>query len=231
MTSLPSVIVFDVNETLSDMTPLQKRFEQVGAPAVLARVWFAALLRDGFALAATGDSAPFAVIGADGLRRVLHDVDLNTGMDDAVRHILQAFAELNLHPDVVAGVTALKDAGFRLLTLSNGSASVAEALLTGGGVRERFEALLTVDDAPAWKPARSAYAYAADVCGVDLEDMLLVAVHPWDIHGAAQAGLRTAWLNRAGEDYPSYFAAPDFTVSTVEELAGALAPASGATAP
>jgi 2-haloacid dehalogenase len=44
----PSVIVFDVNETLSDMAPLAGRFAEVGAPGLLARVWFAALLRDGF---------------------------------------------------------------------------------------------------------------------------------------------------------------------------------------
>jgi len=30
------------------------------------------------------------------------------------------------------------------------------------------------------------------------EQMLLVTVHPWDIHGAARAGLSTAWINRAG---------------------------------
>ncbi len=47
----PSVIVFDVNETLSDMAPLARRFADVGAPELLAQVWFASLLRDGFALA------------------------------------------------------------------------------------------------------------------------------------------------------------------------------------
>jgi hypothetical protein len=34
--------------------------------------------------------------------------------------------------------------------------------------------------------------------GVAPELMLLVAVHPWDIHGAAQAGMGTAWVNRTG---------------------------------
>ena len=32
------------------------------------------------------------------------------------------------------------------------------------------------------------------------------------IHGAAQARLRTAWLNRTFEIYPSYFTAPDHTL-------------------
>jgi 2-haloacid dehalogenase len=52
--------------------------------------------------------------------------------------------------------------------------------------------------------------------------MLLVAVHPWDIHGAARAGLSTAWINRRGGPYPDYFLAPDHTVSALDELAAAL---------
>ncbi|TFB93247.1 haloacid dehalogenase type II [Cryobacterium sp. HLT2-28] len=222
MNKTPSVIVFDVNETLSDMSPLKTRFVDVGAPDYLARVWFAALLRDGFALAAAGGSAKFAVIGADVLREVLRDVALTRSLDDAVTHVMDGFAGLNLHPDIAEGIRTLKGAGFRLVTLSNGSAQVAHALLTKAEIREAFEFLLTVEDTTAWKPVRTAYNYAADASGVQPADMLLVAVHPWDIHGASRAGMRSAWLNRTAAVYPSYFTAPDYTVSTLNELASRL---------
>jgi len=39
----PLVAVFDVNETLSDMTGLAGRLEEVGAGAALLPIWFAAL--------------------------------------------------------------------------------------------------------------------------------------------------------------------------------------------
>ncbi|MDY7541339.1 MULTISPECIES: haloacid dehalogenase type II [unclassified Cryobacterium] len=221
--STPSVIVFDVNETLSDMSPLKARFVEVGAPAHLARIWFATLLRDGFALAAAGGSAKFAVIGSEILRGFLRDSALSRSLDDAVNHIMDGFGTLSVHPDIAEGIRALKSMDMRLVTLSNGSAQVAEDLLAGAGLRSDFEDLLTVEDAPAWKPVRAAYDYAADVCGVQPADMLLVAVHPWDIHGAAQAGLRTAWLNRTTEIYPDYFAAPDYTITSLGELATRLA--------
>ena len=47
-------------------------------------------------------------------------------------------------------------------------------------------------------------------------------VHPWDVHGAAPSGLRTVWLNRTGGSYPSYFQAPEFTVTALTELPSAL---------
>ena len=43
----PAVVLFDVNETLSDMAPLAGRFEELGASPLLAATWFAALLRAG----------------------------------------------------------------------------------------------------------------------------------------------------------------------------------------
>ncbi|WP_233205777.1 haloacid dehalogenase type II [Cryobacterium sp. Y82] len=219
MNAAMPVIVFDVNETLSDMSPMENRFVEVGAPGYLARIWFAALLRDGFALAASGGSERFSVVGAEILRALFRDVTLTSTVDEAISHVLDGLGALKLHPDVADGVRALKDAGCRLATLSNGSAQLAQNMLTAAAIRTDFDALLTVEDAPQWKPVGSAYRFAAEALGVRPADMLLVAVHPWDIHGAAQAGLRTAWLNRNDALYPSYFATPDYTVPKLSELA------------
>jgi 2-haloacid dehalogenase len=51
---------------------------------------------------------------------------------------------------------------------------------------------------------------------------MLVAVHPWDLDGAARAGLRTAWVNRTGGGYPDYLTAPELTVSGLDDLAARL---------
>ncbi len=222
MTHAPSVIVFDVNETLSDMAPLAQRFTDVGAPPALAKLWFATLLRDGFALAAAGDKGRFAEIGAEALRGLLRGVPLDRGDDRAVEHVMQGMSQLSVHPDVVDGVRALRAAGYRLVTLTNGAAAVADRLFAAAGIRAEFEHLLSVDDAAAWKPVPAAYTYAAQVCGVAPRDLLLVAVHPWDIHGASRAGLGTAWLNRSTSAYPGYFTAPDIVANTLTDLANAL---------
>ncbi len=217
------VVVFDVNETLSDMTPLAGRFTDLGAPAHLAPLWFAGLLRDAFALTVVGTSEKFAVLADSRLRVVLHGVDLDRSLDDAVEHVLAGFSELPVHPDVPAGVRALRAAGHRLVTLSNGAAAVAEKLLTAAGLRDDFERLLSVEDAGVWKPGPGAYAYAARACAAAPADLVLVAVHPWDLDGAARAGLRTAWVDRTGAPYPAYCRPPDHTVTTLDDLAAALA--------
>lgn len=218
MTS-PGVIIFDVNETLSDMAPMSRRFAEIGAPELMSKVWFASLLRDGFALTAAGASERFSVIGDGALRSVLAGATLTTDLDSAVQHVMDGFSSLELHPDVPDGVRSLAAKGARLFTLTNGSVQVGERLFSAAGISQHFERLLSVDDAGVWKPASGAYAYAVRMCATDPTDMVLVAVHPWDIDGAARAGLRTCWINRQDNPYPAYFQPPEITVTALPELA------------
>lgn len=161
---VPSVVVFDVNETLSDMEPMGQRFADIGAPELMAKVWFASLLRDGFALAAAGSNERFARIGTGALRNVLTGVALTCNLDDAIDYVMEGFGGLELHPDVPDGVRALAERGVRLVTLTNGSADVAERLFAQAGIRPYFERLLSVDDAGVRKPSPVSYEYAARAC-------------------------------------------------------------------
>ena len=213
-----SLVVFDVNETLSDMSPLAQRFADVGAEPQLAAAWFAGLLRDGFALTVTGDHPSFADLALESLRVALSSVLSGSGLDDAARYVFEGIGELEVHPDVVPGIEALAARGVRMVTLSVGAAAVADGLLERAGIRDAFEATLSVAEAGKWKPHEEAYRYALDRCGVPPADALLVAVHPWDLQGAHHAGLRTAWVNRAGARYPAYFAEPDVVVDSVGGL-------------
>ena len=219
----PTLLVFDVNETLSDMSPLKQLFDEVGAPGHLVASWFAGVLRDGFALTAVDASQPFALIATETLRSCLHGVPLSRSPEDAVEHIMGGFSSLPVHADVPEAVRTLAESGMRLVTLSNGAAAVADGLLERAGIRDHFEALLSVDDAGVWKPAVRAYGFALERCRVEPSDAVLVAVHPWDIDGAARAGLGTAWINRTGEPYPAHFRTPDLTAGSLAELADALA--------
>lgn len=223
MPNPPRTLVFDVNETLTDLGGMARHFAAVGAPPALAPTWFAAVLRDGFALTVAGAPTPFADVAASALRTLLGRLPtLGVPLAEAVDTVMAGFATLRAHPDVAPGVERLAEAGVRMVTLSNGATSVADAVLAGAGVRGAFAELLSVADAPAWKPDRRAYEYAAARCGLAPAELMLVAVHPWDIDGASRAGLRTVWLDRDAAEYPQVFAAPELTVAGLGELAAAL---------
>jgi 2-haloacid dehalogenase len=214
----PTVLVFDVNETLSDMAPLADRFAEIDADPGLARTWFASLLRDGFALAVNDVNPSFGALAAEQLHALLGPLNLNRNLDDAVAHVLGGFAELHCHPEVAVGINALSALGLRLVTLTNGATSVAQRLLNDAGLIDAFELLLSAEQAGFWKPDPRAYAYAMSRCGIPAAEAMLVTVHPWDVDGARRAGLSAAWVNRAGLDYPNYFRAPSVEVESLIDL-------------
>ncbi|MBC3191509.1 haloacid dehalogenase type II [Pseudonocardia sp. C8] len=217
-----TTVVFDVNETLSDLTPLHRRFGEIGAPDWSGPYWFATTLREGIALAAGGELRPFAEIGRETAAQLLRRLGVRWA-DARARELLEAFLELPVHPDVHDGVAALRAAGLRLVTLSNGATAVAEKLLSDHGLRGQFDAVLSVEDAGLWKPARAPYEYALRTCGVAASEAVMVAVHPWDLHGAGRVGMATAWLDRAGETWPGHLDPPTHTVRALPELAPRLA--------
>jgi 2-haloacid dehalogenase len=201
----PLVIAFDVIETLFPLEPVRQRLIDAGQPGHLLELWFARLLRDGFALVASSSYRPFGDIAAS----ALHSVTGGTLDDTAAVRILAGFTELDPHPDVLPAVRHARKAGLRLVTLTNGSAPNTAGLLRRAGIEDDIEQVLSVDDVHRWKPAREIYRHAADSARVPADRVALVAAHPWDIHGAHQAGLVTGWVARSGDHYPGIFAAPD----------------------
>src|SRR4051794_1718389 len=107
----PSVIAFDVNETLSDLSPLGARFVEVGASATAARLWFAATLRDGFALSAAGENPSFVAVARELLLSHLSEAQLNRSVEEATKQVMDGFASLELHADVASGVDRLGGGG------------------------------------------------------------------------------------------------------------------------
>lgn len=218
----PEVLVLDVNETLSDMEPMRARFEAVGLPGHALDTWFAATLRDGFALTAADSYAAFRTIGGDLLRSMLLVEGLNA-TDATVTSVLSGFTQLHAHPDVAPGLRWLRDLGFRLVTLTNGAAAMSEQMFVEAGVLHLLEHRLDVSMPGRWKPHATAYRYAAEVCRTEVDRMALVAVHPWDIDGARRAGMLGYYLDRRQTPYPQAFLPPDLTAPDLESLAETLA--------
>ncbi|WP_432561428.1 haloacid dehalogenase type II [Kineococcus sp. SYSU DK003] len=217
----PEVLVFDVNETLSDTAALSDRLSAVGAAPASAARFLPSVLRDGFARTLRDDPLPFAEIAGDVLRSELSG-HADRALDEDVEFVLGAFEEFGVHPDVPDGVRRLRENGFVTVAFTNGSRATCESLLERTGIREQFTHVLSVEDVGYWKPHEAAYGHVLDVCSVDARDVLFVAVHPWDLDGAAATGMRTAWIDRAGSAYPRRSTPPTLTVRGVDDLAAAV---------
>jgi len=220
MAQWPLVVAFDVIETLFPLEPMRARLVQAGQQGAVLELWFARILRDAFALTAAGDYRTFAEVGASTLVSVTKGGVTDRDMDGS----LAGFRELQPHADAEPALHAVRDAGVRAITLTNGSAANTEALLRRAGLEEFVERVVSVDEVRVWKPAAEPYRHAAAVCGVQPAQMALVAAHSWDIHGARHAGLATGWVSRLEGQPPAVFGTADVSgpdlVTVVTALLG-----------
>jgi 2-haloacid dehalogenase len=217
MTAGIEAVAFDVNETLFSLDRLQPAFAAAGLDPAQVPLWFARLLRDGFALTTIGGYRPFADLAADALR------GLRPTLDDAtVDTVTAAMRQLQPHPDAEPALRALHQAGLPLATLTNGSVDTVRAMLDNAGLTAFIGHNLSVDAVRRWKPAAEPYRYAADQLGVDPQTLVLVATHPWDCAGAQAAGLSGAWVQRSAGHWPATFPGPRFVAADLVGLADLL---------
>jgi 2-haloacid dehalogenase len=113
--------------------------------------------------------------------------------------LVAAWHRLDPWPDVRAGLEALRRERV-VASLSNGHVALLVDLARHGDLR--FDCVLSAELANAYKPAPAVYQTAARLLGVEVAELMMVAAHPWDLDGAREAGLRTAFVDRPLEYGP-----------------------------
>src|SRR5215469_9809060 len=97
-------------------------------------------------------------------------------------------------------LSKLREAGFRLFTLTNNLSEVQTRQLEHGGIVDLFERCFSADAVKHHKPSRHVYAYFERELGVEPSQVCMVACHTWDTLGAVAAGWEAALIKRVGND-------------------------------
>ena len=195
--SATRVIAFDVNETLLDLSSLDRSFEEALGDSSLRGQWFAQMLQLAFVGGLTGEYLDFTSAQKAAFLMVARRVGVEVSADDAEAMVLR-MSSLPAHDEVDEALGRLGDTALTVVALTNSVVAVAEAQLRSAGIRGRFDRVLSADTVRKLKPAREAYELVATTYGVDVSQIRLVAAHPWDVTGALAAGCKAAFVVRPG---------------------------------
>lgn len=215
-----SIIVFDVNETLLDIATLEPLFARLFGDKQILREWFAQLVLYSQTMTLSGLYTPFGGLGVGALQMTadIHEITL-TG--DDIDELKERMSEMPAHPDAIPALTKLRDAGFRLVTLTNSASSPSPTPLEKAGLSEFFEQSFSVEKVAKFKPAPETYQMITKELAVEMSDLCLVACHLWDTIGAQAAGCQGAFLKRPYNAMlpASNVPTPDFVASDLVTLA------------
>src|SRR5437660_7188542 len=220
MAALP-LIVFDVNETLLDLETMEPTFQRIFGEKSAMRLWFADLILYSAALTVAGCYVPFTDIGS-AVMKMLADTR-GIRIDDADRtELTQKFSTMPPHPEVPAALRKLRDAGFRLFTLTDNLLEVQTRQLEHGGIVDLFERRFSADGVKHHKPSRQAYAYLERELAVDSSQLCLVACDTWDTLGAVAAGWKGALIKLVGNDVLGVGPQPQIVGDDLNDVANQL---------
>lgn len=212
------VLVFDVNETLLDLAALDEPFRRVFGDASLRSAWFSLVLRLALVATVTEAYRDFAEVAAAALDMTAEAAGVPLD-EEGRRAILGTVRGLPPHPEVPGALERLREAGFRMATLTNSPPDTLDAQLESSGLGDLFEARISVDAVRLYKPHREVYRYAARELGVEPGGLRLVAAHHWDVTGALRAGWAAAFVARPGMVLGPLDERPDVVGSDLSEVA------------
>jgi 2-haloalkanoic acid dehalogenase type II len=111
-------------------------------------------------------------------------------------------------PDAYPALTQAREAGVRLVILSNTDRDIIDHTVRQIGVP--FDDVVTAEDVGAYKPSLDGFRHVLGRLGEDPADVLHVAFgFKYDIGPAKELGMRSAWVNRRAEPLPDPGTVPD----------------------
>ncbi|AWH73878.1 haloacid dehalogenase type II [Dokdonia sp. Dokd-P16] len=215
----PSVLFFDVNETLLELTALKKSVTSVlNGREELVPLWFSTLLHYSLVENVTGDYKDFSEIGVAALQMVAAGNGITITKEQAEDAVIKPFKSLMPYKEVKQALEALRDQGFKLVALTNSSTSGLAEKLAYAGIKDNFDTLLSCETVGAFKPSLEVYSWALSKLNVQADDAMMIAAHGWDITGAKRAGMQTTFISRPGKQMYPLAQKPDYTVDTLDGL-------------
>jgi|GEM_PF-101631 len=210
-------ILFDINETVLNLSALKPTFAETFCDEGALSLWFSLLLHSSTVCIATNVRTDFAELSGVMLDSLA--VRLGVSLTEEIRtELLSLFANLRPHSDIKPALNKLRLNGFRTVAFSNSSLILIKTQIENAGLEAYFDDIISVEEMGSFKPDPNVYKFAADKLGESVGSLRLVATHDWDTHGALSVGFKAAYIDRTGVPYHPLYQRPDIYETSMESI-------------
>jgi putative hydrolase of the HAD superfamily len=218
----PSLVLFDVDDTLCDYAAARRHRLRIALGAALgerAEIDLDAVIAESIAMHPHGSEHFGDLLAAYG-------VSDHAAVAEARRwYGTNRFLGLELFPDALAALTLARDiaAGRAVGLITNGPAEVQRAKVELLGLEAHVDFVLISGEFGVAKPDPAIFAEALRLAGRAPHEAIYIGDSPeFDIAGARNAGIRSVWVNRAGDPWSWPEPPPDHIARSLSDLAALL---------
>lgn len=164
-------------------------------------------LRNRASNGSTGLYRTFSEVTKGALEHAVAENDLSLS-DDDVQKLMKAYDSLHVFAEIPAALNAVRgNPQVDAYIFSNGTKEMVAASVESSpdlnAYAELFKGFITVHEVQMFKPAMEVYQDLIVKAGKEgkASDVWVVTANPFDAVGARVAGLRSAWIDRAGRGW------------------------------
>lgn len=212
------LILLDVYETLLDMSEAERRVNELLRSKWGYAIWFELFMQYCFVDNCIVQFNDFSSIARATMQMAARTLGVRCA-DDNVTEIMEVLKHLPLQSGVQEGLSQLHDLKFRIAALTNSPEHTVNDRMERTGLISYFETVLSAEHVGKYKPSIKVYDWAAKTLKLEPSQILLVSAHGWDIAGAANAGMRTAYMKQNKQMLYPLAPEPDFTCNNLPDLA------------
>ena len=212
-------VLFNLTGTLVDPSVMAQPLGDSGADEDLVLAALDDAIAMAMADALTGALTPLDELVEAAMRRRLRLAGSDETKAAAARELM---GTMPAYIEVPGALESLRARGMRLGVLAQSATHATDSVLRFAGLRDRFELVLSAQEAGAYKPDLRGYRMAIERTGVAGSDICFVSTHWWDVAGAKRAGMNTGWVARRERSLLDTVPAPDYTGRDLAEIADAI---------
>jgi 2-haloacid dehalogenase len=214
----PKLILLDVYDTLLDMSPVKRRINELLDTRQGYRIWFEVFMEYCFVDNCIDRFNDFPSIAKAALQMTGKMIDTKVSDEDA-ESMLNLLKQLPIRQGVQKGLSSLNDQGIRVAALTNSSEDIVRERMERTGLISYFEQVLSAEHVKKYKPSLAVYRWALKKVDLPADQVMMVSTHGWDLAGAHNAGMKTAYVKLESSALFPLSPKPLLTCSGIDDLA------------
>ena len=218
----PLLILLDVYDTMLRMDDVERKVNGLLKSRYGYALWFELLMQYCFVDNAITQFNDFTSIARATMRMVADRMKTKVA-EFEIMQVLDLLKILPVHEGVQDGLSGFKDMGLRIAALTNSPELIVKERMERTGLISYFEEVLSAETVGKYKPSPAVYTWALETLKVQAEEVVMVSTHGWDLAGAQNAGMQTAYIRQRRQMLYPLAPTPGYVCTNLGDLAEQLA--------
>ena len=210
-------IIFDAYGTLFDVnSAAEKCKDKIGDKwEGFANYWRTTQLEYTWLRSLMKRHKDFWQVTEDSLDKSMKAFSINAAMKGELLNLYKVLSTFEEVPEVLK---TLKQKGFKLGILSNGTPSLLKELVESNKLDNIFDDLFSIEDVGIYKPDSKVYDIPINKYKIAKAEIAFLSANTWDVSGGGNYGYNSVWVNRNNNIFDNLDYKPQNEIKDLSEL-------------